>query len=133
MPWLVRGLVMLIGYIVSIAAVGPPMQNSAAADWERRFQFNGRPHGPAVSVSGAENGIILGSITIGCLNIIASGREVRAPHHRSRGSDHRDPRPCLIIRRDVIHAQRSPVAQWANDTPPHGYGLGTTRIPLPRG
>ena len=64
------GWFMLIGYIVSIAALAIAMQTVLPPIWSG-FQVIGGDMDP-LSVSGATNGIILGSVTIVLCTIISA-------------------------------------------------------------
>jgi hypothetical protein len=64
------GWFMLIGYIVSIAALAIAMQTVLPPIWNG-FQIIGDDMDP-LSISGAENGIVLGSITIVLCTIISA-------------------------------------------------------------
>ena len=115
------GWFMLIGYIVSIAALAIAMQTVLPPIWSG-FQFMDGPMDP-LSVSGAENGIILGSITIVLCTIISAAGVKFMGRITVTGVTIEIIGVFLIIGAMFIHAQRSPIAAVANDNA-HGTGLG---------
>ena len=117
---------MLIGYIVSIAALAIAMQTVLPPIWSG-FQLVGNDMDP-LSVDGATNGIILGSITIIlCTIISAAGVRFMACitvtgvtlRDRRRGADHR---------RDVLHRRALTVAGGAGHRR-HGTGIHPAAVP----
>jgi len=115
------GWFMLIGYIVSVAALAIAMQTVLPPIWSG-FQLIGTDTDP-MSVDGATNGIVLGSITIVLCTIISSAGVRLMGRITVTGVTLEIIGVLLIVVAMFFHAQRNPVAAVANDGS-HGHGLG---------
>ena len=112
---------MLIGYIVSIAALAIAMQTVLPPIWSG-FQIVGGDMDP-LSVAGAENGIILGSITIVLCTIISAAGVRFMGRITVTGVTLEIIGVFLIIGAMFLNAERNPVQAVAN-TGEHGTGVG---------
>lgn len=115
------GWFMLIGYIVSVAALAIAMQTVLPPIWSG-FQLIGTNTDP-MSVDGATNGIVLGSITIVLCTIISSAGVRLMGRITVTGVTLEIIGVVLIVIAMFFHAQRNPAAAVANDGS-HGHGLG---------
>lgn len=115
------GWFMLIGYIVSIAALAIAMQTVLPPIWSG-FQVIGDDMDP-LSVSGATNGIILGSVTIIVCTIISAAGVALMGKITVTGVTIEMIGVVLIIGAMFLTAERNPVEAVAN-TGEHGSGLG---------
>ena len=115
------GWFMLIGYIVSIAALAIAMQTVLPPIWSG-FQIIDGDMDP-LSVTGAENGIILGSITIVLCTIISAAGRAFMGRITVTGVTIEIIGVFLIIGAMFLNAERNPVAAVAN-AGEHGTGLG---------
>lgn len=115
------GWFMLIGYIVSIAALAIAMQTVLPPIWSG-FQIVGTDMDP-LSVDGATNGIILGSITIVLCTIISAAGVRFMARITVTGVTLEIIGVFLIIGAMFWNAERNPV-QAVADTGGHGSGLG---------
>src|ERR1700742_412941 len=115
------GWFMLIGYIVSIAALAIAMQTVLPPIWSG-FQLVGDDMNP-LSVDGATNGIVLGSITIVLCTIISAAGVQFMGRITVTGVTIEIVGVFLIIGAMFLNAARTPVAAVANDGA-HGTGLG---------
>jgi len=115
------GWFMLIGYVVSIAALAIAMQSVLPSIWSG-FQLVGGDPNP-LSISGATNGIILGAITIVvCTLISAIGVRFMA-RITVAGVMLEIVGVVVIIAAMFCTAERGPVAA-VTDTAGHGSGAG---------
>jgi len=115
------GWFMLIGYIVSVAALAIAMQSVLPSIWSG-FQLIGED--PSLtSVSGATNGIILGTITIVLCTIISGVGVAFMGKITVTGVTVEIIGVVLIVAAMFIKAERSPAAAVL-DTGGHGSGLG---------
>src|SRR5882672_8815937 len=114
------GWFMLIGYIVSIAALAIAMQTVLPPIWSG-FQVIGGDMDP-LSVTGAENGIILGSITIVLCTIISAAGVKFMGRITVTGVTIEIIGVVLIVGAMFLTAERSP-AKAVLDTGGHGSGL----------
>jgi urea carboxylase system permease len=112
---------MLIGYIVSIAALAIAMQTVLPPIWSG-FQVVGDDMDP-LSVSGATNGIILGSVTIILCTIISAAGVAFMGKITVTGVTIEMIGVVLIIGAMFLTAERNPVEAVAN-TGEHGSGFG---------
>ena len=114
------GWFMLIGYIVSIAALAIAMQTVLPPIWSG-FQLVGNDMDP-LSVDGATNGIILGSITIILCTIISAAGVRFMARITVTGVTLEIVGVVLIIAAMFFTAERSP-SQAVLDTGGHGTGI----------
>ena len=115
------GWFMLVGYIVSVAALAIAMQSVLPEIWSG-FQFVGDDTS-LTSVSGATNAIILGTITIiGCTIISGVGVSFMGKITVTGVTIEIIGVVALVVAM-FIKAERSPAAAIAN-TGEHGQGLG---------
>ena len=115
------GWFMLIGYIVSVSALAIAMQSVLPSIWSG-FQLVGDD--PSLtSVSGATNGIILGSITIALCTVISAVGVAFMGKITVTGVTIEIIGVILIVVAMFIKAERSPAAAVV-DTGGHGSGLG---------
>jgi urea carboxylase system permease len=115
------GWFMLIGYIVSIAALAIAMQTVLPPIWSG-FQVIGGDPDP-LSVSGATNGIILGSVTIVLCTIISAAGVAFMGKITVTGVTIEIIGVVLIVGAMFLTAERSPAAAVL-DTGGRGSGLG---------
>lgn len=115
------GWFMLVGYIVSVAALAIAMQSVLPEIWSG-FQFVGSDTSLS-SVSGATNAIILGSITIALCTVISAAGVRIMGKITVTGVTIEIIGVILLVAAMFIKAERSPVAAVAN-TGEHGHGLG---------
>ena len=115
------GWFMLIGYIVSIAALAIAMQTVLPPIWSG-FQVIGGDMDP-LSVSGATNGIILGSVTIVLCTIISAAGVAFMGKITVTGVTIEIIGVVLIVGAMFLTAERSP-AKAVLDTGGRGSGLG---------
>ncbi|SIS22788.1 amino acid permease [Williamsia sterculiae] len=115
------GWFMLIGYIVSVAALAIAMQSVLPSIWSG-FQFIGSD--PSLtSVSGATNGIVLGSATIALCTLISSLGVSFMGKITVTGVTVEIIGVVVLVVLMFVKAERTPVAAVA-DTGGHGSGLG---------
>ncbi|MDT5017434.1 MAG: hypothetical protein QOD39_3594 [Mycobacterium sp.] len=115
------GWFMLIGYIVSVSALAIAMQSVLPSIWSG-FQIVGDD--PSLtSVSGATNGIILGTITIILCTVISSVGVAFMGKITVTGVTIEIIGVVVIVLAMFVTAERSPV-QAVVDTGGHGTGLG---------
>ncbi len=115
------GWFMLIGYIVSVSALAIAMQSVLPSIWSG-FQMIGDD--PSLtSVSGATNGIILGSITIALCTVISAAGVAFMGRITVTGVTIEIIGVILIIGAMFIKAERNPAAAVLS-TGGHGSGLG---------
>ncbi len=114
------GWFMLIGYIVSVSALAIAMQSVLPSIWSGFQLVGGDP--ALTSVSGATNGIILGSITIGLCTIVSGVGVSFMGKITVTGVTIEIIGVVLIVAAMFIKAERSPAAIL--DTGGHGHGLG---------
>jgi urea carboxylase system permease len=115
------GWFMLIGYIVSVSALAIAMQSVLPSIWSG-FQLVGDD--PSLtSVSGATNGIILGSITIALCTVISAIGVAFMGKITVTGVTIEIIGVIVIVVAMFIKAERSPAAAVV-DTGGHGSGLG---------
>jgi urea carboxylase system permease len=115
------GWFMLIGYIVSISALAIAMQTVLPPIWSG-FQLAGTNMDP-LSVDGATNGIILGSITIVLCTIISAAGVRFMARITVTGVTLEIIGVVLIVIAMFFTAQRDPT-KAVLDTGGHGHGLG---------
>jgi urea carboxylase system permease len=115
------GWLMLIGYIVSVAALAIAMQSVLPSIWSG-FQLVGNDSS-LTSVSGATNGIILGSITIVLCTVISSVGVGFMGKITVTGVTVEIGGVILIVAAMFIKAERNPAAAVMG-TGGHGSGLG---------
>lgn len=115
------GWFMLIGYIVSVAALAIAMQSVLPEIWSG-FQFVGDDVS-LTSVSGATNAIILGTITIILCTAISAVGVSFMGKITVTGVTIEIIGVVLLVILMFVHAERSPAAAIANDGS-HGTGLG---------
>ncbi|ADG98760.1 amino acid permease-associated region [Segniliparus rotundus DSM 44985] len=115
------GWLMLVGYIVSVAALAIAMQSVLPDIW-RGFQLI--PGDSAITTkTGATNGIILGALTIVVCTIISSAGVKLMGRITTVGVAIEIVGVVLIIGAMFVKAQRNPVAAVAS-TGGHGTGAG---------
>lgn len=114
------GWFMLIGYIVSIAALAIAMQTVLPPIWSG-FQIIGDDMDP-LSASGATNGIVLGTVTIILCTIISAAGVRFMARITVTGVTLEIVGVVLIVAAMFLTAQRNPVAAVA-DTGGHGDGV----------
>ena len=115
------GWFMLIGYIVSVAALAIAMQSVLPSIWTG-FQFIGGDSS-LTSVSGATNAIILGAITIALCTVISAAGVAFMGKITVTGVTLEIVGVVLIVIAMFVKAERSPVAA-VTSTGGHGSGLG---------
>jgi urea carboxylase system permease len=115
------GWFMLIGYIVSVAALAIAMQTVLPPIWSG-FQLVGSDMDP-LSVDGATNGILLGSITIILCTIISAAGVRFMARITVTGVTLEIIGVVLIIGAMFFTAERDP-AKAVLDTGGHGHGFG---------
>jgi urea carboxylase system permease len=114
------GWFMLVGYIVSVSALAIAMQSVLPSIWSG-FQIVGGDTS-LTSVSGASNGIILGSITIALCTVISSVGVAFMGKITVTGVTIEIIGVVLIVGAMFVTARRGPMAAF--DTGGHGHGLG---------
>jgi urea carboxylase system permease len=114
------GWFMLIGYIVSVSALAIAMQSVLPSIWSGFQLVGGDP--ALTSVSGATNGIVLGSTTIVLCTIISSVGVSFMGKITVTGVTIEILGVILIVVAMFIKAERSPAAVL--DSGGHGHGLG---------
>lgn len=115
------GWFMLVGYIVSVAALAIAMQSVLPSIWSG-FQLVGTDTG-LTTVSGATNAIILGTITIALCTLISAIGVSFMGKVTVIGVSIEIIGVILLVGLMFAHAERNPVAAVA-DTGGHGSGLG---------
>ena len=115
------GWFMLIGYILSIAALAIARQTVLPPIWSG-FQFIAGDINP-LSVTGAENGIVLGSITIVLCTLISAAGVRFMGRITVTGVTLEIIGVFLIVGAMVLNAERNPIEAVA-DTGNHGTGVG---------
>ena len=124
------GWFMLIGYIVSIAALAIAMQTVLPPIWSG-FQFIGDDIDP-LSVDGATNGIILGTITIVLCTIISAAGVRFMARITVTGVTIEIIGVVLIIAAMFFTAERNPANAVPNDRRPRTAASTTCRRSWPR-
>lgn len=115
------GWFMLIGYIVSVAALAIAMQSVLPSIWSGFQMISGDP--ALTSVTGATNAIILGTITIVLCTVISAVGVAFMGKITVAGVTLEIIGVVLIVVAMFINAERSPAAAVL-DTGGHGTGLG---------